>query len=746
MRLFKSVGLALCLALHSVAVLAGTPQAALEAYLPQNTVDLVTDLDVAARFTQDGKAVLSRRGAKGQGRIYLTDPHTGQSRELADEVSLRPLLSGVTVEGVAQVRPLDYDPERDTLKFAAAGREWLLNRKTGVVTGEPVPPGPSEGVVSPDGRYRVIARNHNLYVVNAATGQETVLTADGTYDRRYGQNYPLLGRMAAANSETPDLPVFAHWSKDAKLILTYRMERNGSHIWQTVQHNPPGSRFPRSFAHVYPTAGAKDVPLIHPVILDVEAALKGEPAVREPDLPPNPLLWPGEPNMHWDENGQIVYHWTRRGYGEIAIYEADPQTLKATLRAREAGTPMIMVTSSGVRAAPELGGYLVISERSGWAQLYHVKRGDDPDGGKALTKGEWEVRDIHHVAKDGWLLVEGNGREAGVNPYFRSLYRVGLDGGIVNLTPEPLDHEINVSPGGEWFIDRMSSPVHPTETLLRRTSDGAVLARLGQADPSRLLATGFTPPEVFETLADDGKTKLYGVIYRPKHFDPAKSWPVIENVYTGPTTHRFAETWGSNIVSGVNAVAQLGAVVVIIDGRGTSQRGKAFRASAVRNAGEVGLDDHIHVLKAMKAKYPYLDLERVGVYGGSAGGYDAARFVLRRPDFYKVAVASSGNHDLRLDKAWWPETFMGLADDATWEANSNIPQAKNLKGHLMLVHGDLDDNVPVTASLRLSQALTREGKPHELVILPNTGHNVAQPYYWHRLSDFFLTHLIGTQE
>jgi dipeptidyl aminopeptidase/acylaminoacyl peptidase len=291
----------------------------------------------------------------------------------------------------------------------------------------------------------------------------------------------------------------------------------------------------------------------------------------------------------------------------------------------------------------------------------------------------------------------------------------------------------------------MSSPTEPTKTLLRRASDGAIVMELGRADPSALLASGFTMPEPFETVADDGKTKLYGMIHRPANFDPSKSYAVIENVYTGPTTHRFGESYEDNVVAGLNGLAQWGAIVVTIDGRGTSQRGKAFRLPAYQNLGEVGLDDHIHVLKAMKAKYPYFDLDRVGVYGGSAGGYDTARFVLRRPDFYKVGVASSGNHDLRLDKAWWPEVSMGIADDATWERNSNISVAGNLKGKLMLIHGDIDDNVPVAASLRLSNALVKAGKPHELVILPNTNHAVMQPYYWNKLTSYFVTNLIDVK-
>lgn len=756
----KPFVLALCLPLLplSTATLAQTPiataqttydalAAKAERYLPGNINSLITDLDVRAKFSADGKSVVYRLGAKGQGRLKLADPVSGQARELTTEAALTPLLvvQGAKIEGVADVRPLDFDTAKGTLRVSAAGREWTLDTASGKVTAaEPAAKVP--GVVSPDGKSRVIARNYNLWLVDTATGRETPLTTDGNYDRRYGQNYPMLGAMAAANSETPEMGVSAQWTGDSKRLLTYRLDRNGSYIWHAVQQNPPGSRFPREFSYVYPTAGAKDIPQLHPVVIDIEAARAQNPALSLPDLPAQSLLWPGDPLLYWDEAGHIIYEWQARGYSEIALYEADPETGKALVRVREALKPNVAVTSSALRNAPEWGGYLAISERSDWAQLYLIKRGEDPNGGKAITRGNWEVLTIEHITKDGPVLITGIGREAGVNPYFKSLYRVTMDGRISHLTPEPLDHEVKVSDDGQWFIDRMSSPTVPTRTLLRRTSDGQIVLELGKADPSALLATGFTPPEPFETLADDGKTKLYGMIHRPAHFDPAKTYPVIENVYTGPTTHRFGESYEDNMIAGTNALAQFGAIVVTIDGRGTSQRGKVFRSSAWQNLGEVGLDDHIWVLKAMKTKYAYFDLNRVGVYGGSAGGYDTARFILRRPEFYKVGVASSGNHDLRLDKAWWPEVNMGNADNATWERNSNMSVAANLKGKLMLIHGDIDDNVPVVASLRLSDALIKAGKPHELVILPNTNHAVMQPYYWRKLSGYFYDNLISKAE
>ncbi|OYW82177.1 MAG: S9 family peptidase [Asticcacaulis sp. 32-58-5] len=677
---------------------------AAEAYMHGNLSALVTDLNMQAAFTGGGRGVIYRKGPKGQGAILLADPATGTQAELTTEAALTPKLKavGVKADGIVDVRPTDYDADKKVLKFSAGGRDWIYEFATDTLTAN-APYVTPDGMVSPDGKYKVIARDYNLYLVDVATNRETPLTFNGGYDQRYGQNYPLFGDMADANSETPKMRLSVQWSEDSQKILTYRMDRNGAYIWTGVQQAPQGSHFPRAFNYVYPSAGAVNVPLVKPVLID----LKGKATYL--DVPATELLWPGDPAV--------------------------------VVRVREALKPIVTVTSSGIRHAPEWGGNFVISERSGWAQLYFIKTGENPDGGKALTSGEWEVTGIERIDKDD-VIIAGIGREKGVNPYASSLYRVTKGGKITHLTPEPLDHNTTISPDGKWIIDRMSSPVDPTRTVLRDARDGKIVAELGRADISALLATGFTVPEPFETLADDGKTRLYGMIHRPKNFDPSKSYPVIENVYTGPTTHRFTEDYGGNIVNGLNAMAQLGAIVVTIDGRGTSQRGKAFRSSAYQNLAEAGLDDHIWVLKAMKAKYPYFDLNRVGVYGGSAGGYDTARFVLRRPDVYKVGVASSGNHDQRIDKAWWPEVSMGIADDATWEANSNIPVAKNLKGKLMLIHGDIDDNVPVAATMKLSKALIDAGKDHELVILPNTKHNVSQPYYFQKMFGFFYDNLI----
>ncbi len=711
-----------------------------EAYNNGAIRDLVVNLNLRASFVNGGKQVLFRKGAKSKGEIDLADAKTGTVRVLATEGDLA---KAIGKTGTTDASPLDFDPATNTLKFAADGKSWTW--VTGAATATVVPPAPETApeAVSPDGRYKVIHNGYNLTLVEIAVGRQVALTADGDYDHRYGMNYPLFADMVHANSATPPMPVSVTWSEDSKRLVTYRMDRNGSYIWHGIQWSPPGSQMPREFDYVYPTAGAEQVPQVLPMVIDIDDALaKGSGKPKALAVPSLSLLWPGDPDLHW-EGGKIVYQWTKRGYGEVDEYEVDPVSNAVTTRVHEAVKPIVTVTSTAIRSAPEIKGDLVISERSGWAQLYYVARGSDPSAGKALTRGNWEVAEIQRVGEDGHILVTGNGREVGVNPYYNNLYLVGLDGSIRNLTPEPLDHQVTIADDGATFLDRMSTPTTPTETLLRSAVDGHVIASLGKADQSALLASGFTSPEPFETLADDGKTKLYGIIWRPKNFDPTRHYPVIENVYAGPTTHVVPQAYDRAISGGTNGMAQLGAIVVTIDGRGTSQRGQAFRLPAYQNIGEVGIDDHIWVLKAMQAKYSYIDLDRVGVYGHSAGGYDAVRYILRRPNFYKAAIGSSGIQDPRLDKAWWPEVSMGAANDATWERNSNVPIAGNLKGHLMLMHGDIDDNVPIAATLRMDKALIEANRPHELVIMPNRTHDTYTPYFWRKHYDFFVQYLLG---
>jgi dipeptidyl aminopeptidase/acylaminoacyl peptidase len=717
-----------------------------DAFLQPRLGKLIVDADLHATFSNDGAVVIYRLGPAATRQVMVLDLASGQSRPLIAETRLAALLAqatGTPVEGAVPLDNPDYAAADRRLSFDARGKRWTLAADAATLSEAAAGRPEGDGAVSPDGRVEIVARDWNLIARDRKTGREVALTTDGTRDQPYGRGIPELADILKQGTEDPTMPVSVRWSPDSRSIATWRLDTRGVRRMTMTQENVPGDFYPRSFNYIYPLAGAATLPQASRYAIDVAAAFKHRRAAPVAlAIPTEALLYPADPDLEWVD-GKVRAQWTARGYGELVVYRADPVTGAASVTAREAVKPLVTVTSTSLRPAPELGGELAVSERSGWAQLYLV-RPDDPNGGIPLTRGDWEVIDVDHVdAAAKTILLTGVGREKDRNPYYRGLYRVRLDGSQpVLLTPEPLDHRTSVSPDGKWFVDAMSSPTVPTRTVIRAADDGRIVGELGRADASALFATGFTAPEPFRGVAADGHTPLYATIYRPANFDPARRYPIIDNVYTGPTTTDVPTDWAGTIGSQANSVAQIGAIVVNIDARGTSRRGQAFRLPAYQNLGEVGLDDHIAMIRQMAARYPYIDTGRVGVYGGSAGGYDAARFILRRPGFFKVAVASSGNHDLRLDKAWWPEVSMGDPDAAVWERNSNMSVAKNLTGKLMLIHGDIDDNVPVTESLRLANALITAQRDVDLVILPNTTHRVYQPFFWRKLRDYFVRNLL----
>ncbi len=710
---------------------------------------LLANASLAPVFTQGDGGLLYRTGIQGRRMIHYLDLASHARRDLIDEAKLATLLAakvGKPVDPLAlAIEQPSVDGATGALSFTDLDRRWTLT-SDGTLNEAAKGPPDGEGVVSPDGRFEVVAHGYDLYARERKSGREVRLTSDGTRDQPYGRGIALLPDILKAGSEEPPMPVSVKWSPESRRIATWRLDTRDVPRLSITQANPPGSLYPRSFHYIYPLAGGAKLPQAQQLVIDVEQAVRQRRA--KPvflDIPSEAILYPQDPDFNW-EGDRVRSVWTQRGYGELRVYSADPTTGAAQVVAREKGDPLVFVTSSFFRAAPALGGELDVSERSGWAQLYLV-RPDQPDQGYPLTRGDWEVTGIEHIdAPSRTILVTGVGREADRDRYDRALYRVTMDGAAPRLlTPEPLDHAVTVSDDGRWFVDAMSDAAHPTRTVLRDASDGRIVAELGAADDNALRAIGYPMPEPFYGVAADGHTPLRAMIYRPIGFDPHQRYPVIDNVYTGPTTTQVPVGWRDIISASSSSVAQIGAVVVMIDGRGTSRRGKAFRAPSYQNLGEVGLDDHIAMIRQMAARYPAIDANRVGVYGGSAGGYDAARFMLRRPAFFKVGLAWSGNHDLRLDKAWWPEASMGNADAATWERNSNMTVAGQLRGKLLLVHGDIDDNVPVTESLRLAKAIIDAGRDVDLVILPNTRHSVYQPFFWRKFRDYFTRHLLDEE-
>lgn len=358
-----------------------------------------------------------------------------------------------------------------------------------------------------------------------------------------------------------------------------------------------------------------------------------------------------------------------------------------------------------------------------------------------ITQGEFVVRGVDRIDEERrQIWFRAGGANADQDPYFIHYYRVNFDGsGLMALTEGDGNHSVQFSPDRRFLIDTYSRVDMPPVHELRRAEDGALVCRLEEADISELCEFGWKPPEVFVAKGRDGITDIWGVIYRPREFDPQREYPVVEEIYAGPQGAYVPKSFSSR--SRYASLTDLGFIVVKIDGMGTANRSKAFHDVCWRNLKDAGFPDRISWMKAAAAKHPYMDLSRVGVYGGSAGGQNAAGAVLFHPEFYKAAVAGCGCHDNRLDKASWNEQWMGYPVGPQYAECSNIDNAQHLQGELLLIVGEMDRNVPPESTLRFADALVRADKNFDLLLIPGAGHGLGGAYGQRRMRDFFVRHL-----
>ncbi len=403
------------------------------------------------------------------------------------------------------------------------------------------------------------------------------------------------------------------------------------------------------------------------------------------------------------------------------------------------------------RYLPKSGEVIWFSERDDWGHLYlhDLKSGREK---VQITKGEGNVTQLLRVDETSRMLYfVGVGKEKGRDPYFRHLYRVGLDGGNVQLlTPGDADHDVTLSPSGKYFVDVYSKPDVPPVAELRDSS-GALLMTLEKADISKLTATGWEPPVPVTVKARDGATDLYGLMYKPTKLDPAKKYPIVNHIYPGPQTGSVGGRTFAAARGDAQALAELGFVVVEIDGMGTPWRSKKFHEAYYGNMGDNTLADQVAGMKELAARFPWIDIDRAGIYGHSGGGYATADAMFRYPDFFKVGISEAGNHDNRSYEDDWAEKWQGLlrtnSDGTTnYDNQANQLVAKNLKGKLLLAHGTMDANVPPYSTLLVVDALIKANKDFDLLMLPNRGHGFGnEPYMVRRRWDYFVKHLLGAE-
>jgi dipeptidyl aminopeptidase/acylaminoacyl peptidase len=587
---------------------------------------------------------------------------------------------------------------------------------------------------SPDGKREAFVQDFNVVVKAAGQQAVTKLSTDGSPDNFYD-------------------PESIAWSPDSTKLAAYRVRPGYRRLVHYIESSPADQVQPKHFTQVYVKPG-DPVDLDQPVIFHVDASPARQIQVAN-NLFPNPLTLS---RLEWRPDGRtVVFEYNQRGHQVYRVIEVEAASGKT--RALISEEPETFVGQRIFRHEVDGGREIIwLSERDGWHHLYLID-GATGTVKNQITKGEWIVRSVEKVDEAKRQIWFGaSGMYPGKDPYFVHYYRINFDGtGLTTLTQADAHHEVSFSPDMKYYVDTYSRVDLPNVSELHRAGDGSIVAELERGNISALTAAGFKPPEVFVAKARDGKTDIWGVIVRPTKFDPSRKYPVIENIYAGPHSSFVPKTFwpfgphsSGDKVIGMQSQAELGFIVVMIDGMGTFNRSKAFHDVAWKHVGDAGFPDRILWHKAVAAKYPYYDVTRVGIYGGSAGGQNSTGALLFHPDFYDVAVSYAGCHDNRMDKIGWNERWMGWPIDQSYSESSNVDNASRLRGKLLLVVGELDQNVDPASTMQVVNALIKANKMFDLLVIPSEGHGAGRTtgpveYGARRQYDFFVRHLQGIE-
>jgi dipeptidyl aminopeptidase/acylaminoacyl peptidase len=600
--------------------------------------------------------------------------------------------------------------------------------------------------LSPDGKKAAFVYDDNLWVRDVASGHETELTMDGVPDFGYATD-----NAGWTHSGRP----IVVWSPDSKKIATFQQDQRKvgrMHLVNTAIGHPALESWP------YPLAGDENATMIERVIVDVEprkvVRLKMPPDQHRSSLCDDLSCAGGEgwDDVQWSADGShLAFVSTSRDHKQEWLRVADATTGEV----RDAMNEKVATFFESGNDKTENWRYLAgsnevlwFSERDNWGQLYLY----DLTTGKLknqITHGDGDVTQVVHVDEKARVITFlAVGKEAGRDPYFAGLYRVNFDGtGMKLLTPEDADHAVTMAPDGRGFVDVASTPTTPQTTVVRDDGGNAVMD-VARQDIGKLQAAGWKPLTPITVKARDGKTDLYGFLFKPTNFDAAKRYPIVDHVYPGPQTGSCGSRSFAAAHRDMESLAELGFVVMCIDGMGTPDRSKSFHDALYGDMADNTIPDQVAGIKELAAKYAWIDAERVGIYGHSGGGAATAAAMFHYPDFFKVGVSESGNHDNRVYEDDWAEKWIGLekknADGTTnYDSQANEDSAKNLKGRLLLIHGTMDDNVPPNNTLLVVDALIKANKDFDLLLIPNARHNyeAANPYVTRRRWDYFVRYL-----
>ncbi len=572
-------------------------------------------------------------------------------------------------------------------------------------------------VMSPDSTMLAFIKNHNLYIKNTSTDEETRLSYDGAPGFFYS--------------------TYIKWSPDGKKIMAYKVRPGDERKIYFVESSPEDQFQPKLQSRDYLKPG-DELPFKSPQLF-----LIGEK--KHIQVPTDEFGHQfGLNNIEWREDSSaFTFEYNQRGHQAYKVIAVDAITGAVKVLVNEVSKTFIDYSGKKYRYDIDDGKEIIwTSERDGWNHIY-LYDGETGKVKRQLTKGEWVVRNVIHVDEENReVYFTASGMDKGQDPYFLHYFKVGFDGrNLTRFTKDNGNHQLTFSEDYEYYVDQYSRVDAPPVTLLKSSKNAKTLMQLQKADHSALLQEGWIAPEVFTSKGRDGVTDIWGVIIRPTSFDPNKTYPVIEYIYAGPHSSFVPKDFRSYYWS-MSSLAELGFIVVQIDGMGTSNRSKAFHDVCWKNLKDGGFPDRKIWIREAAKKYPYMDAENVGIFGTSAGGQNAAAALVFNSDFYDVAVSSCGCHDNRMDKIWWNEQFMGYPIGPHYAECSNVENAGQMGGDLMLILGEVDDNVDPASTMQFANALIKANKDFELVTIPGMGHSSGGEFGERKRKDFFVKHLM----
>jgi len=713
------------------------------------TRGLVVDVAEAPNWIGETSRFWYRKSVEGGDQFVLVDPLVLQKQPAFDHGRIAVSLSAARGDTVTAVTlpfsSFEFAEDGHAIEFTLADSTWECSLVDYACSNSgPVPERPGrgggvgyqagpgqlwrsqgeEGLQSPDEEWEAFIQNYNVAVRKVGEDDYTLLSQDGSEGNAYAHRS-------------------MKWSPDSKRLAVYRVIPGHQREVHYVESSPEDQLQPKHSTLIYAKPG--DVlDKEQPVVFDVE----GKEQVKVDDS-----LFPDAyslSSLEWREDSQrLTFEYNQRGHQLYRIIEIDASTGGTRAVISEEPETFFYYSpargNGGSRYRYDLddGEEIVwMSERDGWAHLYLY---DGATGAvkNQITKGEWVVRAVEWVDEENrQIWFQASGMYQGKDPYFLHSYRINFDGtGLTAYTEADGQHSVAFSPDREFYVDRWSRVDRPPVAELRRTRDREVVMDLEDGDDSALRATGWQYPEVFTAKGRDGATDIWGIIVRPTNFDPNQSYPVIEYIYAGPHSAFVPKAFSTQ--RGLQSTAELGFIVVQIDGMGTAERSKAFHDVAWKNIGDGGFPDRILWHEAVAARYPYYDISEVGIYGTSAGGQNSMGALLFHPDFYTVAVSAAGCHDNRMDKIWWNELWMGWPLGPHYGASSNVDNAHLLQGKLLLILPEMDTNVDPSSTLQVVNALIEADKDFDFLMVPGANHGSGGAYGTRKRYDFFVQKLLG---